>query len=527
MYAHRRVVQFVVALALGLAAIQAPARADDIDRRKLYVQNVKGCVAVMSAGGPATGWVVNAEKHWIITCQHVVGVKDEVDVFFPVYKEGRLFQERPWYLKSAHRVKAKVLSADSKRDLALLQVDSFPSSVEPLRLASGSAQPADTLHLIGNPSASGAMWHYSTGTLRAVYHKKFTYKNTTQEVDAVVGESQLPGNPGDSGAPVFNDHGEVVGVHSGGTPDGVQLMATYIDIVEIRKLLGEPLKGVAKARSFDDFYSAAAGFYQDNQYDKAIDAVNQAIALRAEDSDCYRLRASCYIRLKQHEKALADCNQAVQLNKTNATAFNERAVCHTAQGDFRAALADYNEAIRLNPKDAMFWHGRAWTQNNLKAYKKAIDDATEAIRLGGDFALPYNERGLAYFWLTQYDKAVSDFNRAIELEPRNSEFHYHRGVAFTQLKKSKEALDDFNEAIRLNPSEALALKERGMVYFNRNEFKKAIDDLSVAINLLPEDAKLWLWRSKAYDGLHNQTQAEADFQRAKALDPAIGDVKSN
>jgi tetratricopeptide (TPR) repeat protein len=519
----------VLAFLAFVTLFQATARADDVDRRKLYLQSIKGVVAVMSSGGPATGWVVDTQKRWIVTCQHVVGIKDEVDVIFPVFKDGKLQQERSWYIKSATRMKAKVLSADSKRDLALIQVDALPPGSEALRLATDSAQSADTLHLIGNPSASGAMWHYSTGTVRAVYHKRFTYKNTTQEVDAVVGESQLPGNPGDSGAAVFNDRGEVVGVHSGGTPDGVQLMATYIDVVEIRKLLGEPFKGVAIAKSFDDFYAAGVDFYQGNQVEKALSALNEAIKLKPESSDAFRLRASCYIRKKQFDLAYADCNQAIELNKTNATAYNERAVCQTFKSDYKAALADYNEAIRLNPKDGMCWYGRAWTQNKLKEYKGAIQDATEAIKLDAkrDFALPYNERGLAYFYLKENKKALADFNQALELDANNAEFYYNRAVVEIELKRPDEALADLTRTIQLNVHDAQALKERGRLLFGRQQFQKAVEDYTAAMRGLPTDATLWLWRSWAYEQLKNREQADADFRKAKELDPTIGNTSGN
>jgi tetratricopeptide (TPR) repeat protein len=478
-------VRFTPWLAVAFILCQAALEAEEVDRRQLFVKTVRGCCGVMTAGGPASGWVADVQKRWIVTCQHVVGSREEVEIVFPTFKDGRLIQERNYYLNTASRLKGKVLSNDAKRDLCLIQLEALPPGTEAAPLASDSGQPGDNLSLIGNPAASGAMWNFTTGTLRAVYKKRFMYKNTSHEVDAVVGETQLAANPGDSGGAVFNDRGEVLGVHSGGTPDGIQLMATYIDVLEVRAFLREPFKVVAKIPNFDDFYSAGNELLQKNEVDKAIEAYTQAVNLKPDYSEAWRCRASAFIRKKLYDKALEDCERALMSNRANARAYNERAVCYGAKGDLKAALGDYNDAIRLNPLDAMFWAGRAWTNNGLQEHGKAVEDANEALRIKSDFALAYAERGLAHFRLKDYDKALADLNQALKLQPANSEALYCRGLTLAIQKKIPEALEDFTEAIRINPKYAAAYKERSLCYKSLGNDQQATADYNEAVRLNP------------------------------------------
>src|SRR5271154_2610930 len=122
----RSLLRIPVCLTAVAILCQAARGADDPDRRQLFASTVKGCVAVMPTGGPASGCVVDVQKRWIVTCQHVVGTREEVEVVFPSYKDGRLIQERHYYLNTAARLRGKVLSNDLKRDLCLIQLDTLP-----------------------------------------------------------------------------------------------------------------------------------------------------------------------------------------------------------------------------------------------------------------------------------------------------------------------------------------------------------------------------------------------------------------
>jgi tetratricopeptide (TPR) repeat protein len=510
-----------LALAVCLVLCQTALRADEVDRRKLYVKQIKGCVGVMTTGGPASACVVDVEKRWILTCQHVVGTAEEIELIFPAYKDGRVVQERDWYLKSTPKIRAKVISADPRRDLAILQVDKLPEGTQALVLAGDSAQPGDNLYLIGNPVASGAMWNFSVGTVRAVYKKKFTYKSSTQEVDALVGETQLPGNPGDSGGAVFGDSGGVLGVHCGGTPDGAHLMSTYIDVTEVRAFLKEPLKGVAKARSFDDFLKRGNEHFLKGSLDLALADYDEAIKLNAGHSEALRCRAGVLIRKKHYDAAFKDAEEAIRLDPKNAAAHNERAVCLGAKGEYKQALTGYGEAIRLDPKEVMYWGGRAWIYNNLKEYDKAVADASEALKINSGFAFAHSERGLAHLHLQHLDKALADFSQAVKLDPQNHEARYNRGVTFSAQGKFKDAVDDFSDVIRQVPEHAPALLERGIAQFKEGAHEKAVKDFDGHLALRPDSAQAYSWRSQCYKALGNIQMADADARRAMELNPAL------
>jgi tetratricopeptide (TPR) repeat protein len=515
-----------LALLLGTALLllQTPLRADEVDRRKLFAKTVKGCCGVMTGGGPASGWVVDLDKRWVISCQHVVGNRDEIDVVFPHWKDGRLIQERKHYTDTAPRLKGKVISADAKRDLVIIQMETLPAGTTALPLAKESGQPGDNLHMIGNPAASGAMWNYAIGSLRAVYHKKFTYKDTEHEVDAMIGETQLPGNPGDSGAAVVNDQGEVVGVHSGGTPDKVQLMATYIDVAEVRAFLKQPLS-VARAKSFKEWSDLGHQYYNLRDWDRAIHAYTEAIKLKSNDSESYRLRASAYIGKHLYDKAIEDCNEAIRINRGNANAYNERAVCYTFKQDYKVALEDYGEAIRLKPGDYIFLSGRAHVYNLVKEFDKAIEDADAAIKANPNDGYSFNERGLAYSWKKDYEKSLSDLNKAIKLDPNLTNAWYNRGVVKLLQKNYKAAIEDFNELIRLEPKHAQGHLERGKAYHWLTEYKKAIDDYTRTIAINPKSAHAYLYRSWCHRALGNEGDAATDHRRAEELDPVLARTK--
>src|SRR5215467_12688922 len=149
-----------------------------------------------------TGFVYDKQGH-IVTNGHVVGDAKVVDVTFP----------------DGNRYTAKVIANDVYSDIAVLQISQnssqlqrqLLSSLKPLVLANSSnLEVGDAAIAIGNPfGLSDAM---TTGIVSAIGRSipvsagGFSIPNVVQP-DARI-------NPGDSGRPLLNTRGEMIGMNT-------------------------------------------------------------------------------------------------------------------------------------------------------------------------------------------------------------------------------------------------------------------------------------------------------------------------
>jgi putative serine protease PepD len=156
-------------------------------------QRVKdGVVEVeTSAGATGSGFVIDEEGH-IVTNQHVVAGAESATVQF----------------SDGSEVDAEVVGADPSTDIAVLDVDRPSSRLTPLSFAGdGSLQVGNAVIAIGSPF--GLEGTLTTGVISALGRKIVSPNNFTIE-NAVQTDAAL--NRGNSGGPVLDTQGRVVGV---------------------------------------------------------------------------------------------------------------------------------------------------------------------------------------------------------------------------------------------------------------------------------------------------------------------------
>jgi putative serine protease PepD len=146
-----------------------------------------------SSQGTGTGFVVAADG-LIVTNQHVIAGASDITV----------------KLGSGKQQRATVVGQDRSSDLALLRVYVGARKLTPLKLAdSGSVQIGDATFAIGNPF--GLDRTLTTGVISAT--KRNIQAPDGFAIDNVL-QTDAALNPGNSGGPLLNDQGEVIGVNS-------------------------------------------------------------------------------------------------------------------------------------------------------------------------------------------------------------------------------------------------------------------------------------------------------------------------
>src|SRR5262245_53501470 len=247
--------------AFTAALLALPAAAQPDAGIQVYQNLLKSTVWIISErpNGRATGSgsLIDRKRNLILTNYHVVDDVDRVTVYFPAFRDGRVIAEREFYRQRARGIRGRVKARDQEADLSIIQLDEVPAGAQALTLAPDSPSPGQTVHSIGNPGGSGALWVYTPGKVRQVYHKRWQAKVGDRVVtfEAKVVETDSATNPGDSGGPLANDKGELVGVTQGGAVNA-QLLSTFIDVSEVKRFMNaravreiQPVGGAAAERA--------------------------------------------------------------------------------------------------------------------------------------------------------------------------------------------------------------------------------------------------------------------------------------
>ena len=138
-----------------------------------------------------SGFIIDARNGYVVTNNHVVAGADEVNII----------------LQDDNTIKAKLIGTDPKTDLAVLQI---PTDKHPLVDVgwgnSDSMRVGDPVLAIGNPFGLGGTVTTGIISARARNINSGPYDDFLQ-TDAAI-------NRGNSGGPMFNLRGEVIGVNT-------------------------------------------------------------------------------------------------------------------------------------------------------------------------------------------------------------------------------------------------------------------------------------------------------------------------
>jgi len=222
------------------------------------VETLSACAWVRAENESAgAGFVIDVEKKLLITCRHLVADRKTVDVIFPWVRDGELVTDRRTYLGNRATlrelgllVSGKVLKTSDAHDLALVELDSFPVGVKAVTFAANAPEGGDPLRVVGNRLDLDTVWNVTTGPARVSGRLADGYfwrgKKLAVNADVVVG--QLPTEEGDSGGPVFDARGELVGMASA-LRRQCPLAAVCISGNAIRTFAGLPIPPLGKPKA--------------------------------------------------------------------------------------------------------------------------------------------------------------------------------------------------------------------------------------------------------------------------------------
>ena len=351
---------------------------------------------------------------------------------------------------------------------------------------------------------------------------------------------------GNSGGPVLNSEGEVIGINVAASGAiGYAIASNVLKGLLDQSGIIEPLAEWQKRdaiRAYTYLGQASSKFYSDD-YAGAIEAIDKFIALNPTATGIdmrYSNRgyAGAFlghskfnedhpeIAQRYYQSAIQDIDKAISINPENTNAYAKRGYAKAllghaefirehvvvAQQSYRAAIEDFDKAIGIYPKFPSYAErgtvkvslgisetSQGHTTEALQYYYAAIEDFDEAISYDRHDTYAYIIRGYTKICLADfetdnghmenarslYETAITDCDSAIELDTENPYGYHTRGVAKAKLEDYTGAIDDFNKTVNLKTNFAKAYYNRALVKVLLGEKRGAKADFKKVSELDP------------------------------------------
>ena len=331
--------RFLSLLFILLAATIAPAQETLPELIKRVKPAVVSLVTYDADGEPLmTGSGFFLRPGQVVTNLHVIRSASRVDVR-TLDGKGRL-----------HRVTG-ILDVDDDGDLALISVETTGDRSRSSELAVALPDEGESIFVIGNPlKLEGSV---TSGIVSAV--------REVPNVGSII-QITAPISHGNSGSPVFNLRGEVVGVVTVKVTNG-QNINLAMDAERVRKLNGEIIRPLAELKErkdySDQFYRSGLDSLWLGNYSSALGYFENAVNKNPKRADAWVQVGYCNVKQGKNLEAIRAYQQALQLRPNAAEIHNKLGDAYYYAGRLREAIESYKNAARLRPNWAEAYYNLA------------------------------------------------------------------------------------------------------------------------------------------------------------------------
>ncbi|KAI0313442.1 chaperone [Amylostereum chailletii] len=215
----------------------------------------------------------------------------------------------------------------------------------------------------------------------------------------------------------------------------------------------------------------AAVYFEQGEYQKAIETCEKAVEQGRELRADYKLVAKAYGRigtsytrltppdyataikffqksltehrtpdvlnkLRETEKARAEADRLSYVDPALSEAAREEGNKLFKDGDFAGAVKSYTEAIKRDPKDPRGYNNRALAYTKLLALAEALKDTEEAIKVDPKFVKAYIRKSTVLSAMRDYNRALEAVQEATEVDDEGK----HTKEIQDQMFKCQQAL---------------------------------------------------------------------------------------
>ena len=243
-------------------------------------------------------------------------------------------------------------------------------------------------------------------------------------------------------------------------------------------------------------YNLVNSYQNINQFEPALDLLNELIDRNPNVANYYITRANLFILKGDKLAAKADYDKAISVDPINYKGYQERGLFLMNNSSFDQGRSDFDKAvlllgdeIRKNPQDAPLLIKRAEIMEQMGNIQSAYNEYENYLKI---WPLSYSVLGkeAQYFGSSKkWQEAVDVYTTIINNFPEDAAMFYNRSLTFHQSGNLPKALDDINNAIRHDPINYIYFLHRSRIRYQLGDKAGYKSDLKASYAFLNEQRK--------------------------------------
>ena len=232
------------------------------------------------------------------------------------------------------------------------------------------------------------------------------------------------------------------------------------------------------------------------QWDRAVEALQRAVALRPRDAHALADLGNVYLQQHRVDAAIESLQRAVALDSSLPRASNTLGLASLAKGDSHQAEQHFREAIRIQPDLAEAHSNLANLLAGRHAYGEAAYHFEEALRVDPKYAEAHHSYGVVLGLMRSFTRAVAELQEAVRLSPGLARPHTDLADVLAITGRTGQAVREYELAIEANPREYEAHYGLGEILAGQQRTREAVAHFQAAAQssdaALQNAARTWL-----------------------------------
>lgn len=238
---------------------------------------------------------------------------------------------------------------------------------------------------------------------------------------------------------------------------------------EAAQLFGQALALDGKNVSLH--YKLARVQFESGQFDAALLAYEQIIALGYVKPEILLAKAVTLLSLQRHQEALACIEQTLAAWPDHADGWAHKGALLYQLRHHEDALLHFERALALQPAMADSWYKKGLALDKLERYPDALASLDRAIALAPKTAAYWLDRAVILHKLERYAESLSDNETGLALAPGNAEAWGDHGLTLSRMNRHQQALDSYQRALGLQAGYADALSNQSLSQLVLGQFE--------------------------------------------------------